>query len=116
MKVTHFTIRHYYMIAIIGILTCFIGYAINARPMHMPKQQVSGPTVKSVSTKQPSVKKKNCSCCAERLRALRIRLQKARKTREAQEHQQTVQQTRTGPHDSMPQTPASYEKNAGSRP
>ena len=103
--------------AVVGILACFIGYAANTRPPHIPKQQepvgISTPTVKT----ETFVKKhKNCNCCAERLRSLRIKMQKAREAREARKRQQAAQQTRTASHEATSGTPASTEKTIGSTP
>ncbi|MCG9129085.1 hypothetical protein JT359_15965 [Candidatus Poribacteria bacterium] len=46
------------ILAIIGVLVCFIRYATNTLPMHTPKQT-------SAITASPA-KKKNCKCCAKR--------------------------------------------------
>ena len=46
------------ILAIIGVLVCFIGYATNRAPMY-PKQ------TSAITT--PTGKKKNCKCCAKRL-------------------------------------------------
>ena len=51
------------ILAIVGILACFIGYATNALPMHTPKQ-------KSAITTSAG-KKKNCKCCAKRVERVR---------------------------------------------
>lgn len=101
--------------AAVGILACFIGYAASTHPTHIPKQQA--PVVTSKVKTETSVKKqKNCSCCVERLRALQIKMQKAREAREARKRQQAVQQTRTASHETTSGTPASTEKTAGSTP
>ena len=51
------------ILAIVGVLVCFIGYATNALPMHTSKQ------TSAITT--PAGKKKNCKCCAERLERVR---------------------------------------------
>ena len=51
------------ILAIVGVLVCFIGFATNALPMHMSKQ------TSAITT--PAGKKKNCKCCAERLERVR---------------------------------------------
>ena len=47
------------ILAIVGILVCFIGYATNTLPMHTSKQ--------THAITIPTAKKKNCKCCADRL-------------------------------------------------
>lgn len=51
------------IIAIVGVLLCFIGYATNTLPMHTQKQTTSITT--------PTGKKKNCKCCAKRVERVR---------------------------------------------
>ena len=51
------------ILAIVGILVCFIGYATNTLPMHTPKQ------TSAITT--PAGKKKNCKCCAKRVNRVR---------------------------------------------
>jgi gamma-glutamyl:cysteine ligase YbdK (ATP-grasp superfamily) len=46
------------ILAVVGILVCFIGYATNTLPMHTQKQ---APLI----TTSPTAKKKNCACCVE---------------------------------------------------
>ena len=101
--------------AVVGILACFIGYAASTHPTHIPKQQA--PVVTSTVKTETAVKKqKNCSCCAERLIALRIKMQKAREAREVRKRQQVAQQTRTASHETISVTSKSSEKTAGSTP
>lgn len=101
--------------AVVGILACFIGYAASTHPTHIPKRLA--PVVASTVKTETSVKKqKNCSCCAERLIALRIKMQKAREARDARKRQQAAQQTRTVSHEKTSRTPASTEKNIRSTP
>ena len=45
------------ILAIVGILVCFIGYATNTPPMHTSKR--------TPAITIPAGKKKNCKCCAE---------------------------------------------------
>ena len=52
------------ILAIVGILACFIGYATNALPMHTPPKQKSAITTSAG-------KKKNCKCCAKRVERVR---------------------------------------------
>ncbi|RKU30761.1 hypothetical protein C6497_03520 [Candidatus Poribacteria bacterium] len=47
------------ILAIVGILVCFIGYATNTLPMHTQQQTTAFTT--------PSAKKKNCKCCSKRV-------------------------------------------------
>ncbi len=51
------------ILAIVGILVCFIGYATNTLPMHTSKQTHAITTTAG--------KKKNCKCCAKRLERVR---------------------------------------------
>ena len=114
MKDTHF-LYGISAFAVVGVLVCLIGYTTDPHRMHTPKQRTLGAA--TPSTTETSVKKKkNCGCCADRVRELRIKLQKAREAREARKHQQAAQQTRTPPYETMPRTPASSQKNAGLRP
>lgn len=55
MKDTHF-LYSITILAVIGVLICFIGYATNSLPMHTQKET---PVVTTTA------KKKNCACCAE---------------------------------------------------
>lgn len=100
---------------VIGVLVCIFGYTNDPHRMHTPKQWAPGAVTPS-TTETSGKKKKNCGCCTERVRELRIKLQKAREAREARKHQQTAQQTRTPPYETMPRTPASSQKTAGLRP
>jgi len=45
------------ILAIVGVLVCFFGYATNTLPMHTPKH-ISAITM-------PAGKKKNCKCCTK---------------------------------------------------
>ena len=113
MKDTHF-LYSISAFAVVGILVCLIGYTTDPHRMRTPKQRTL--RAATPSTTETSGKKKNCGCCTERVRELRIKLQKAREAREARKHQQTAQQTRTASYETMPRTPASSEKTAGSSP
>lgn len=116
MKNTHY-LYGISIFAVIGVLVCFIGHAIDTRPMHMPKQHTPEMTPVPTDITETFVKKqKNCSCCAKRIREFRTKLQKAREAREARKRQLAAQQTRTAPDETILETPTSSEKNAGSRP
>ncbi len=47
------------ILAIVGVLVCFIGYATNTASMYTPKQTTAITTTAG--------KKKNCKCCSKRL-------------------------------------------------
>ncbi len=51
------------IIAIVGILVCFIGYATNTPPMHTSKR--------TPAITIPAGKKKNCKCWAERMERIK---------------------------------------------
>lgn len=114
MKDTHF-LYGISAFAVVGILVCLIGYTTAPHRMYTLKQRTPGAATPS-TTETSEKKKKNCGCCAERVRELRIKLQKAREARAARKHQQAAKQTRTAPYETMPRTPASSQKTAGSAP
>lgn len=58
MKDTHF-LYSIAILAVVGVLVCFIGYATNTLPMHTPKQ------TSAITTSL--AKKKNCKCCVKRV-------------------------------------------------
>ena len=70
MKDTHFL----YVVAtlfVIGISACFIGYATDTLPKHMPRQ-ITTTSVTAIDTVQTATDisvqlKKDCHCCAERV-------------------------------------------------
>lgn len=116
MKDTHW-LYNISIFAVIGVLVCFIGYATYTRTNHTPKQHAPEATSTPTGITETFVKKqKNCGCCAERIRELRIKLQKAREAREARKHQQAVQHTRATTGEPIPRVPTSSEKIAGSSP
>lgn len=65
------------VLAVLGILACFVGYATDTLPMSTPRQQAP------VVTASPGVKPKTCGCCAERLERLRKTIQRARERERA---------------------------------
>lgn len=65
------------VLAVLGILACFIGYATDTLPMSTPRQQAP------VVTASPAVKPKACGCCAERMERLRKTMQRAREQKRA---------------------------------
>ena len=79
MKDTHF-LYGIAILAVVGILACFIGYATNTLPMHAPRQlSTTTPAV----TDTAAVKTKGCGCCAERIAKFRQRMEKLRKREKA---------------------------------
>ena len=76
------------ILTVISICAVLIASATQKRPMRMPKQQARVTTPTPSATTATTIKrKKNCSCCVEKLRALRIQMQKVREAREAQKLQ-----------------------------
>lgn len=87
MKKAHFL----YGIAVltaVGILVSFMGYATRTYPTPVPEEQAPAEITIATpaETTTPAVKKKSCSCCAERIARLREQYRKLRARR------QTVQQ------------------------
>ena len=103
--------------AMIGVLVCLIGYATYTLSSHTPKQHAPETTPTPTGITETFVKKqKNCGCCTERIKELRIKLQKAREVREARKRQQAAQHTSTTTNEAMPPAPAGSEKTVGSAP
>lgn len=102
MKNTYF-LHGIAIFVVVGILACFIGYAVNTRPTHTLKQQEPvGTSTPAVETGASVKKQKNCDCCAEKIREFRIKLQKAREAREARKRQQAAKHTRTTTDETIP--------------
>ncbi len=80
MKKTYF-LYGIVILAIVTFVICFIGYATDILPMHTQKQT-------SETTASRLRKKKNCDCCTEGIRELRMKFQKAREARQIQESEQ----------------------------
>ncbi len=78
-------------LAVIGIAALCIGYANDTRPTHIPKQETLETTPTSAATTETAPKKKkSCSCCADKIRELRLQMQKERQAREAREQEQQI--------------------------
>ena len=77
------------ILAVIGIAALCIGYANSPRPTHIPKQETLETTPISAATTETSPKKKkSCRCCVDKIRELRLQMQKERQAREAREQEQ----------------------------
>jgi len=74
------------ILAILGIAAAVIGYATDTLPTHTPQQVTTASTQVSPGTAQAARKtarKKNCSCCAERMEALKKHLRNLREREKA---------------------------------
>ncbi len=70
-------------LAIIALGLGVISYATQTRDTQTPQQQARVETPTPASTTQPTVKKKSCDCCAERIARLKEQIRKARERRMA---------------------------------
>lgn len=96
--------RPYYLygiglLAFIGISLAFIGYATDTLPTSRSKQHTNTP-----QNIQHNIKKKDCDCCAEKVRDVLKELRQLRD--KSEKHQQQIQQammlyTQHGPKEGL---------------
>jgi len=89
-------------LAVIGIVALCIGYANSTRPMHIPPQETLETTARTQTSPK---KKKNCACCAEKIRELRLQMQKERQAREARDRQQAAHRAQADADETLVGTP-----------
>lgn len=115
MKYTNLSILA--ILAVIGIAALCICYANSTRPTHIPKQDPLETTSTSSATTETSLKKKkNCGCCAEKIRELRLQMQKERQAHEARDRQQAAHRASADVDETLAGTPTSVRKNVDSSP
>lgn len=72
------------ILCVLAIIACFIGYATDTLPTHVPRQQATT----AITTPK---RKKPCHCCAERMARLRKAIQQG--WNEARDKQQSAAQS-----------------------
>ena len=73
------------ILAVVGILACFIGYVTHTLPMHMPRQQAPVGTGTHTAKTTSAAVKKDCGCCAKRIERLRKMVQRARERKQVEQ-------------------------------
>lgn len=86
MKSSHF-LYSLGVLAVVGILACFLVYSTETFPVHIREQQAPVETAPSVRSQQ-----KTCSCCKETMDHVRKRIQQAGERRQAVQHAETQAQ------------------------
>ena len=79
---------------VIGFLIVVIGHTTDTRSIQPPSEQA--PVEATTKPTPPTVKKKPCDCCADRLERLRIQIQQARERRKSRSSIETTNQVKSG--------------------
>ena len=74
------------IIALVAILSVFIGYATDMLPQHKQRMIITPAATTELSLDIPVEKKKDCPCCQERLKRLREHLEKLREKKKGIKH------------------------------
>ena len=84
-------------LAIIALGVGVISYATQTRDTQTPQQQALLGTPTPTSTTQPTVKKKSCGCCDERIARFKEQVRKARERRKASQQADTTRVSQQTP-------------------
>lgn len=75
------------ILAVVGILTFFIGYAMDTHLVHTSNRQFPVETTTLVGKKE-----KSCGCCKESMKLLKEQIRKARERRQVARQAEKTQQ------------------------
>lgn len=85
-------------LAVLAFIAGVISYATESRPTQIdvsttPVEQSTTPMTATETETAPTVKKKSCRCCAERIARLQEQIRKARERRQTAQHTSATEET-----------------------